>query len=132
MLRVISSTPGELQPVFEAMLENAVRLCAAQFAMLFLYEGNEFRAVATRDVPTAWAEYLKNNPIRAHPMIPMRRAISTKLPVHIPDARADPAYIERFPGPEAFISREFLQIGFDIVSRYRNGTCGTTARSSAF
>ncbi|MFZ2075790.1 MAG: GAF domain-containing protein, partial [Xanthobacteraceae bacterium] len=98
VLRVISSSPGELQPVFEAMLENAVRLCAAQFAMLFLYEGNEFRAVATRDVPTAWAEYLKNNPIRAHPMIPMGRAISTKQPVHIPDAREDPAYIERFPG----------------------------------
>jgi hypothetical protein len=34
--------------------------------------------------------------------------------------------------PEAFISREFLQISFDIVSRYRNGTCGTTARSSRF
>ena len=98
VLRVISSSPGELQPVFEAMLENAVQLCAAQFAMLFLYEGNEFRAVATRDVPTAWAEYLKNNPIRAHPMIPMGRAISTKQPVHIPDAREDPAYIERFPG----------------------------------
>ena len=96
VLRVISSSPGELEPVFEAMLENAVRLCAAQFAMLFLYEGNEFRAVATRDVPIAWAEYLKNNPIRAHPMIPMGRAISTKQPVHIPDARADPAYVERF------------------------------------
>jgi GAF domain-containing protein len=98
VLKVISSSPGELEPVFQAMLENAVRLCAAQFAMLFLYEGNEFRAVATRDVPTAWAEYLKNNPIRAHPMIPMGRAISTKQPVHIPDAREDPAYIERFPG----------------------------------
>src|SRR5438105_7163356 len=81
VLKVISSSPGELEPVFQAMLENAVRLCAAQFAMLFLYEGNEFRAVATRDVPTAWAEYLKNNPIRAHPMIPMGRAISTKQPV---------------------------------------------------
>jgi GAF domain-containing protein len=98
VLTVISSSPGELEPVFNAMLENAVRLCAAQFAMLFLYEENEFRAVATRDVPTAWAEYLKNNPIRAHPMIPMGRAVSTKQPVHIPDARADPAYVERFPG----------------------------------
>jgi GAF domain-containing protein len=98
VLTVISGSPGQLEPVFHTMLENAVQLCAAQFAMLFLYEENEFRAVATRDVPTAWAEYLKNNPIRAHPMIPMGRAISTKQPVHVPDARADPAYVERFPG----------------------------------
>ncbi|MGB6284972.1 MAG: GAF domain-containing protein, partial [Xanthobacteraceae bacterium] len=114
VLKVISSSPGELQPVFQAMLENAVRLCAAQFAMLFLYEGNEFRAVATRDVPTAWADYLKNNPIRAHPMIPMGRAISTKQPVHIPDARADPAYIERFPGMVGLVElgggRTLLQV----------------------
>jgi GAF domain-containing protein len=114
VLRVISSSPGELEPVFEAMLENAVRLCAAQFAMLFLYEGNEFRAVATRDVPIAWAEYLKNNPIRAHPMIPMGRAISTKQPVHIPDARADPAYVERFPAMVGLVElgggRTLLQV----------------------
>ena len=114
VLKVISSSPGELQPVFQAMLENAVRLCTAQFAMLFFYEGNQFRAVATRDVPTAWADYLKNNPIRAHPMIPMGRAISTKQPVHIPDARADPAYIERFPGMVGLVElgggRTLLQV----------------------
>jgi GAF domain-containing protein len=114
VLRVISSSPGELEPVFEAMLENAVRLCAAQFAMLFLYEGNKFRAVATLDVPIAWAEYLKNNPIRAHPMIPMGRAISTKQPVHIPDARADPAYVERFPAMVGLVElgggRTLLQV----------------------
>src|ERR1700745_519465 len=51
VLRVISASTSELKPVFDTMLQNAVRLCEAKFAMLFLYEENEFRAVATRDVP---------------------------------------------------------------------------------
>ena len=80
------------------MLENAVRLCEAKFAMLFLYEENEFRAVGKWNLPPAWAEYLGKNPIRADPMIPMGRAAKTKQPVHIADVLADQAYIERYPG----------------------------------
>jgi GAF domain-containing protein len=98
VLKVISSSPGELEPVFQAMLENAVRLCEAKFAMLFLYEENEFRAVGKWNLPPAWAEYLGKTPIRADPMIPMGRAAKTKQPVHIADVLADQAYIERYPG----------------------------------
>ena len=98
VLRVISSSPGELEPVFQAILENAVRLCEAKFAMLFLYEGNEFRAVGTWNLPTAWAEYLARNPVRADPMIPLSRAVTTMKPIHIADVRADQAYIQGHPG----------------------------------
>jgi GAF domain-containing protein len=98
VLKVISSSPGDLQPVFQSMLENAVRLCEAKFAMLFLYEENEFRAVGKWNLPPPWDEYLEKNPIRADPMIPMGRAAKTKQPVHVADVLADQAYIERYPG----------------------------------
>ena len=98
VLRVISSSPGVLEPVFNSMLENAMRLCEAKFAHLFLYEGNEFRAVSTRNVPRAWAEYLEHNSIPADPRVPLGRVAVTKQVVHLADARADQAYIDRFPG----------------------------------
>jgi transcriptional regulator with GAF, ATPase, and Fis domain len=51
VLRTISSSPGELEPVFKVMLENAVRVCGAKFGNLYLYENDGFRAVAMHDVP---------------------------------------------------------------------------------
>ena len=114
VLRVISTSPGELKPIFDAMLLNAVRLCEAKFAMLFLYEGNDFRAVCTLDVPRTWAEWLAKNPIRTHPRIPMGRAVSTKKPVHVADAKTDQAYLEGLPGMVAFVElgggRTLLQV----------------------
>jgi GAF domain-containing protein len=56
VLRVVSSSPGDLKPVFEAMLENAVRICGARFGTLFLCEGDGFRAVALHNAPPAFAE----------------------------------------------------------------------------
>ena len=56
VLQVISSSPGELQPVFEKMLENAARICDAKFGTMFLYEGSAFRTVALHNVPPAFAE----------------------------------------------------------------------------
>ena len=100
VLRVISSSPGDSGPVFETMLENAVRLCAAQFGMLFLYDEREreFRAAATWNLPTAYAENLGKNSIRYDSRIPMGRAAISKQPVHVADVRSDPAYIDGLPG----------------------------------
>ena len=56
MLRVISSSPGELEPVFQAVLANAVRICKANFGNLFLYEGNSFRIALQHNAPPAYAE----------------------------------------------------------------------------
>jgi len=98
VLGVISASPGDLKSVFHAMLENAVRFCEAKFAQLFLYDRveNHFRAVGTLDLPTAWAEYLGENPIPASPLVPLGRAAKTKQPVHIEDITADKAYIDGF------------------------------------
>jgi GAF domain-containing protein len=99
VLKVISASPSELHPVFHTMLENAVRFCEAKFAQLFLYDEDEnhFRAVGTLDLPSAWAEYLGENPVPASPLIPLGRAAMTKQPVHIEDVTKDQAYIEGFP-----------------------------------
>jgi two-component system, NtrC family, sensor kinase len=99
VLKAISASSGELEPVFQAMLENAVRLCGAKFAMLYLYEDNEFRAVGKLNLPPAWEEFLGKNAIRANnPRIPMGRVALTHQPVHVEDVLTDPAYIEGYPG----------------------------------
>jgi signal transduction histidine kinase/putative methionine-R-sulfoxide reductase with GAF domain len=116
VLKVISASPGELSPVFQAMLENVVRLCEAQFAMLFLYEKekNEYRAVGEWNLPPAWGEFLGKNPLRADPRVPLGRVAITKQPVLVADVLADQAYIERYPGMVAVAelggARTLLQV----------------------
>ena len=93
VLKVISSSPGELEPVFEAMLENATRICEAKFGILFLSEGDTFRTVALYGAPPAFAEARQREPvIRAGPGISLHRAATTMQPVQIADIRAEPAY----------------------------------------
>ena len=64
VLKVISSSPGELEPVFNAMLENAVRICDAGFGILWLYDGDAFRAGALYRVPDKIREFWKPDRIR--------------------------------------------------------------------
>ena len=99
VLKVISSSPGELEPVFEAMLANAARICEARFAILYLYDGNAFRAVAaTHDAPPAYVESRKRDPaIRPAPDAPLGRVASTKQIVQIADLSKLQSYIEHHP-----------------------------------
>jgi signal transduction histidine kinase len=94
VLRVISSSPGELQPVFESMLENATRLCEAKFGVLFLYEGDAFRAVALHGAaPPSFIENRRRNPVfRPSPGTGLARVAATKQMVQIADVQAEPAY----------------------------------------
>ncbi|MEA2896872.1 MAG: hypothetical protein QOJ84_2487 [Bradyrhizobium sp.] len=98
VLKVISSSPGELEPVFQALLENAVHLCEAEFGMLFLPEENEFRAVGKWNLPPAYSEFLGKNTIRSDPRTPLGRAAITKQPVQVADILVDQSYIVRHPG----------------------------------
>ena len=62
VLKVISTSPGQLEPVFNAMLENAVRVCGAKFGILYLSDGDGFRTVAMHDVPRVFAEKRRREP----------------------------------------------------------------------
>jgi GAF domain-containing protein len=98
VLQVISSSPGDLQPVFEAMLANATRLCEAKFASLALSEGDQFRRVAVHNAPPALAEHWQSHPmVRPHPGSAFGRAALTKQAAHVDDIRTTPAYVERDP-----------------------------------
>ena len=115
VLQVISSSPSKLEHVFETILANATRLCEAKFGNLFLHENDAFRAVATHG-PSHLVEWLKRKPVvelRDHPRVPLARVAINKEVLHIPDFRADQAYIERDPRMVALVEagvRTFLAV----------------------
>ena len=91
ILRVISSSAGDLAPVFETILSNGIRLCEAQRGMLMTYDGDMFRTVAHRGLnPEALAYFLR--PGRPGPLTGLGRMQRERQPVHIPDILDDPAY----------------------------------------
>jgi signal transduction histidine kinase len=97
VLRVISSSPGELEPVFQAMLRNALHICGATFGHLLLYENGQFHAAALGDVPARYRELWERGPIRPGPGTGLARLASTKQVFHIPDLTVDHAYFDRDP-----------------------------------
>ena len=98
VLRIISSSPGNLEPVFETILMNATRLCEASFGTLFLREADAFRVVAMHNAPPAYAEAREREPlIRPRPDTALGRLAITNQVVHIADIRTHQAYIERDP-----------------------------------
>jgi signal transduction histidine kinase len=96
VLGVISRSPGELEPVFEAMLANATRLCGAKFGTLNLYDGEAFRIVAVHNVPSAFAA-IRHEPFHPHPRSGHAEIVRTKRAVQIEDIRAMPPYLEGEP-----------------------------------
>ena len=89
VLRVISSSPGELKPVFEAMLQNAVRICDAQFGNLALLEGDGFRFVAQHGAPPKYRDARQREPFVRANSRNLDRVIKTKQAVHIADVAAE-------------------------------------------
>jgi signal transduction histidine kinase/HAMP domain-containing protein len=98
VLRVISSSHGNLEPVFNAMLANATRICDAAYGNLFLRDGSKFRAVAVHS-KEKYAD-LRQNPdidLREHPIIPLARLAKTGEVIHYPDLRTDESYLAKDP-----------------------------------
>ena len=95
VLKVISSSPGELEPVFNAMLKNAVQICSAKFGNLMLLEGDAFRTVALHGAPAAYAEARRRDPLTRHrPGTVLGQVLATKEPAQIADVQSEPAYYE--------------------------------------
>jgi two-component system, NtrC family, sensor kinase len=97
VLQVISSSPGELEPVFQAMLENATRICRAKFGVMWLCEGGGFRSVAVHG-PAEHVEWRRRQPvIYPTPELPLGRITRTRQIVHIADITMEDAYAEGEP-----------------------------------
>jgi signal transduction histidine kinase len=97
VLSVISSSPGELEPVFQAMLANATRLCEASYGAMWLCEGDAFRMVALEGaLPAAYAAEMHHRAIfRPGPAAPIARVAKTRQTVHVADLRTEQAYLNR-------------------------------------
>jgi GAF domain-containing protein len=91
VLQVISSSQGELEPVFQSMMENATRICGAQFGLLNLYDGNSFRTVGFHNVPPEFSA-ARAQSYRPHPDGVLGQLVRTKQFAHTPDLRAHPLY----------------------------------------
>ena len=98
VLKVISRSPGELDPVFRTILSSATSICDAQFGLLLLYEGGGFRCASMFNLPPAFAETFSRNPVIYPPPIdPLGRLIETQQLVHVVDVKQEPAFLTGFP-----------------------------------
>jgi GAF domain-containing protein len=113
VLRVISSSPGELEAVFRTMLENATYLCEANCGTLALYEGDVFRIVALHGAPIAFRDERQREPmIQTGPGHHLLRLLETKKLVHIADISADPALapaLAKFAGARTLLTVPMLK-----------------------
>jgi signal transduction histidine kinase len=131
VLRIISSSPGELEPVFQAMLENAVRICEAKFGNLFLYEGDGFRNVCTIGVRSAYSEWWRREPViplrELHPQTPLARVARTKEILHVRDVATGQAYVERYPRTVALVEAAGARSLLAVPMLKDNALIGTLA-----
>jgi GAF domain-containing protein len=97
VLGAISSSREELDPLFQKILENAVRVCGARFGTLNLYDGERYDGVAAYNVPAEFAATQLNRPFIPHPKSSMGMVAATRRPVQVEDIRAEAPYREGHP-----------------------------------
>jgi hypothetical protein len=99
VLEAISSSPGDLEPVFAAMLEKAVRICDARFGNIYRWDGEALHLATTHNAPPAYAEERRRVPhYHPSPKIGVGRMVATKKAVHVVDAAIEPASYPRRSG----------------------------------
>jgi GAF domain-containing protein len=102
VLKVISSSPGELEPVFQVMLTNAMRICEAKFGILYAFANGQFRAISWMGVPSRYAEFVKQSRVWG-PGTGLGQIVQTREVVHIRDVVESRAYSEGDPGRVATV-----------------------------
>jgi GAF domain-containing protein len=95
VLRVVSSSPGDLEPVFATMLQSAVRICDATFGNIYRWDGEALHMLASHNTPAAFAEDRRRSPYRPYPQSPIGRMVADKTLVHISDIKAEQVYVEQ-------------------------------------
>ena len=114
VLQVISSSPGDLEPVFGTMLAKAVRICDAKFGNIFRWDGDVLHLLAAHNVPIAFDDVRRRLPLRPSPENPLGRMVATKTVVHVTDLAGEKSYIERAPSVVAAVElggiRTFLAV----------------------
>jgi signal transduction histidine kinase len=103
VLGVINTSPGDLAPVFDAMLGKAMRLCEAAFGQLATHDGERFRTAATRGVPVAFAEYRRSNPPTYGPGTTPARILQGERVIATVDLKAEPPYHSGEPNRRALV-----------------------------
>jgi GAF domain-containing protein len=103
VLQVINASPGNVTPVFDAMLEKAMRLCEASFGQLATYDGTRFETAVTRGVPAAFAEYRRRNPPDYGPGTQPARLLAGARVVHLPDIKSTDLYARGDPNRRALV-----------------------------
>src|ERR1700730_3538455 len=97
VLQIISSSPGELEPVFQKMLENATRVCGANFGTMNLWDGEKFNIASDYNIPPAFSAFRRRTPIRPHPGTTLEAVVKTHKFAQVYDIRESPAYLAGVP-----------------------------------
>jgi len=124
VLRAITGSPGDLKPVFEAILTNARRLCEAKFGHLLIYDGERFRVAAVHAAPSILTDFLNRGPFPAGAATGLGRLASTKRVVHVADLKAEQAYLDRDPLRAATVDGAGARTGLAVPMLKENKLVG--------
>ena len=124
VLRAITGSPGDLKPVFEAILTNARRLCEAKFGHLLIYDGERFRVAAVHAAPSILTDFLNRGPFPAGAATGLGRLASTKRVVHVADLKAEQAYLDRDPLRVATVDGAGARTGLAVPMLKENKLVG--------
>jgi adenylate cyclase len=121
VLQVINSSPRNLVPVFDAILEKAIRVCSATFGIMASHDNGRLTRVAARGLPAAYKSWHLEHPLSETPFVhyppPLQRVLAGELVVHAPDFMADESYRQGNPDRRALVDLAGARSGVTVALR---------------